>query len=161
MSNINKTKEQTITYTEEAYLQDTLAHIELVQWFIRQFILILEQRARNHDKSKLQEPEMSILRKHTPYLDELEYGSDEYNEHLNKVRVALEHHYKHNSHHPEHYENGIRGMDLLDLVEMYFDWRATAMKYGNDIQDSITIGQERFGLSDDLVAIFENTARKF
>lgn len=164
MSNVHETKNinngQADGYTEEAYIQDTLEHIQLVQQYIHQFILLLKIRAKNHDKSKLEEPEMTILRKHTPYLNSLEYGSEEYKAHLNKIRVALKHHYEHNSHHPEHYENGIRGMDLLDIVEMYFDWQASAIKYGNTIQDSIKVGQKRFNLSDDLVAIFENTARR-
>lgn len=78
------------------------------------------------------------------------------------MEPALDHHYANNSHHPQHYENGVDGMDLFDIVEMFFDWKAAGERTKDgDIFKSININKERFGLSEQLVKIFENTARKF
>jgi hypothetical protein len=55
-------------------------------------------------------------------------------------------------------ERGIRGMSLLDVVEMLCDWRAATMMHADgDIRKSIEINQKRFGYSDDLKAILLNT----
>ena len=45
---------------------------------------------------------------------------------------GLQHHYRHNAHHPEHYEDGVAGMDLLDLVEMFCDWKAASERNPKD-----------------------------
>lgn len=148
-------------YTEQEYLEDTKRHIHDVQMLIEQFIIQLQHRAETHDASKLVNPEKDILRKYSHELDNSSYGDETYEHHLNKVREAIQHHYQHNSHHPEHYDDGIRGMNLLDIVEMFFDWCATARKYNNNVESSIRYGQERFDMSDDLTQIFINTAERF
>jgi hypothetical protein len=73
---------------------------------------------------------------------------------------ALKHHYRENSHHPEHYENGVDDMDLLDVIEMLCDWMAAVsrMKDG-DIEKSIEINADRFGISEQLKSILINTIR--
>lgn len=148
-------------YTEQDYVEDTQRHIQDVQVLLGRFITQLHLRAEVHDATKLQHPEKEILRKHSHELDKCSYGDESYMFHLEKVQEAIQHHYKHNNHHPEHYENGIRGMNLLDVVEMFFDWCASAKKHGNSIESSIGIGQERFDISDDLTQIFTNTAKEF
>lgn len=147
-----------LSYTEKDYIKDTKKHIELVKKFMLFVASELQKRALVHDETKLHEPEKSIFCKHTPELDKCEYGSKEYKKHLDKVRVALDHHYANNSHHPEHYPNGIKGMNLLDVVEMFCDWYAVTYQHKrNTIEDSIEINKERFGYSNDLEAIFKNT----
>lgn len=148
-------------YTEQEYLDDTKQHIHDVQELLGQFIAQLHVRAETHDASKLQCPEKEILRKHSHELDNCQYEDEAYMFHLNKVREAVQHHYEHNSHHPEHYEEGVSGMNLLDIVEMFFDWSATAKKHGNKVETSIRVGQERFDMSDELTQIFTNTAKQF
>lgn len=147
-----------LNYTEEHYIKDIKKHVNLVSEAMGLLAKILVQRGINHDKTKFEEPEKSIFCKHTPELDKCEFGSEEYKKHLEKVKVAIEHHYKNNSHHPEHYENGIKDMNLLDIVEMFCDWYAVTQQLGkNSIEKSIEINKERFGYSDDLEAIFKNT----
>ncbi|RKJ29919.1 hypothetical protein D7X33_42100, partial [Butyricicoccus sp. 1XD8-22] len=98
----------------------------------------------------------------TPELDKVTFGSKEYKEHLKKVRVALEHHYSNNSHHPEHYNDGIQGMDLLDIVEMMCDWLASTMKHkGSNIDKSIELNKIRFDYSTDLEKILKNSVKIF
>lgn len=157
-------------YTEEDYIRDTEKHVRLVQTFLSTLIQELEQRAEQHDASKFEEPEKSIFIKHTPALKGISFGSPEYKEHLAKVRVALDHHYANNKHHPEwaNYNpvttsniSKISHMNLVDLMEMFADWMASSIRYEGDIYESIRVSQERFGFSDELKQIFENTVILF
>ena len=147
-----------MTYTKEDCKRDTLEHIHKVNSRMWQVRLELENRAGKHDLSKLEEPELSIFTEYTPRLAKLTYGSDEYKESLKGLGVALEHHYKHNSHHPEHHPNGINDMSLLDVVEMFCDWKASSERHENgDIRKSLEINKERFNISNQLYDILSNT----
>src|SRR3982751_4728256 len=101
---------------------ETSSHINEVQWCLKQMRDQLYLRGEVHDYSKLKAPEKEIFDKVTPELQGLTYGSDEYKKALAGMGVALRHHYEVNSHHPEHFENGIDGMTLLDVLEMFCDW---------------------------------------
>jgi len=71
----------------------------------------------------------------------------------------LDHHYAFNRHHPECHLNGMKDMNLLDIVEMLCDWKAATMRHADgDLRKSIEINQGRFGYSDDLKRILHNTA---
>lgn len=138
-------------------------HIEKVQAYLICFIGKLFQRGIEHDKSKLDEAtELPFFEKYAPLLKTCEYGSDEYKKYLKELTPAVELHYRRNRHHPEHFENRIAGMNLIDLVEMFFDWQAASEQHENgDILKSIEINQNRFGYSDDIKSIFLNTANYF
>ena len=82
---------------------ETLQHIAKVHINIGDMIRNLQQRARVHDASKLEEPEKSFFDKYRPMLNELEYESPEYKQARKELQPALQHHYEVNSHHPEHY----------------------------------------------------------
>lgn len=139
---------------------DTLLHIKRVNELLIQAAQELLNRAANHDTSKLHSPEKELFDKYTPLLKDSVFGSDEYAGFLSSLSVALNHHYANNSHHPQHYENGINGMTLFDVVEMFFDWKAAGERQttGN-IYKSIDFNKDRFEMSDQLAAIFQNTAK--
>lgn len=137
---------------------DTYQHIQNVRYFITKVLHDLQWRALRHDQSKLSSPEVEAYDELTPRLAGLTYGSDEYRATLREMKPAIRHHYAANSHHPEHYPDGIRGMNLLDVVEMLCDWKAASLRHNDgDFRKSIEINQERFGYSDELKAIFLNT----
>lgn len=142
--------------------QDTIEHINRVDAIIHDVLANLDQRAVAHDASKLQEPEKEMFDKAVTRLKEVEYGTPEYDAAKAKLGPALDHHYAHNAHHPEHWPNGVDDMSLLDITEMLCDWKAASerMKGGGDIYKSIGVNTERFGLSDQLVNIFTNTAKE-
>ena len=142
--------------------QDTLDHIVKVQQKISKIINYLQFRGACHDESKLDSPEKEIFDEYTPKLKETKYMSEEYQKYLKEMKKALDHHYGNSRHHPEHFKNGIQGMNLIDIVEMFCDWLAAVerMKDGN-IHESIENNQNRFNYSDDLKMIFENTAQLF
>lgn len=140
---------------------ETKKHIETVKEYCKNFASELIIRVMNHDKSKLGNIEKPLFDEYTPKLKNSTYGSEEYKKFLEELKPALNHHYENNSHHPEFYSNGIQGMDLFDLVEMFFDWKAASERHDNgNLLKSIDINKKRFNMSNDLVAIFKNTENR-
>ena len=138
---------------------DTLEHIRRVSQLLNNASIELLKRANIHDDSKLLTPEKELFDEMTPLLAKLEYGSTEYLQSLDKLKMALNHHYENNSHHPEHYPNGVDDMDLFDIVEMFFDWWAATERHNNgDLRKSIDMNETRFKMSSQLAQIFRNTA---
>lgn len=140
---------------------DTLTHIKRVSELLGFCSIELTDRAAAHDASKLQEPEKSAFDTCTLKLKAIQYGTPEYQAALAELKPALDHHYKNNSHHPEFYQDGIDGMDLFDILEMFVDWKAATerMAGGGNIYKSIEINAKRFNMSPQLVNIFTNTAK--
>lgn len=139
--------------------KETLRHIYRVQSLLREVVDNLLRRAIAHDWSKLCEPEASVFAEYTAKLKGMTYGSDEYKQCLAEMKPALDHHYQSNGHHPEHWPNGMRDMSLLDLIEMFVDWKAATERHADGSLDrSIEINQARFGYSNELKGIFLRTA---
>ena len=142
--------------------RETHEHIKQVALLIDRVCLILKDRARSHDLSKLNPPELEIFQIYTEKLKGTTYGSDKYKQYLKDMKPALDHHYGCNRHHPEHFDNGIDGMNLFDIMEMFCDWFAATQRHADgDIMQSILINKDRFGYSNLLEAIFINTANAF
>ena len=140
--------------------KDTLKHIKRVKFYIKNSVKELYKRAKLHDHDKIYNSiEKALFDEFTSKLKNCTYGSDEYKSNLESLKPALEIHYLNNRHHPEHFTNGINEMNLIDLLEMICDWKASSERHTDgDILKSIEINQERFGYSDDLKNIFVNTA---
>lgn len=140
---------------------ETTAHILRVRELLYIIQKKLEERGFAHDLSKLQSPEKEGFDEVTGALRGLTYGSEEYKIQLGRMRPFLDHHYAHNSHHPEHYPNGVDGMTLLDLVEMFCDWKAATERHADgSIEKSIKINKGRFKLTDQLASILENSRKE-
>ena len=141
---------------------DTLEHIRTVNNYLIDAATEILKRGKVHDNSKLKFPEKELFDKFTPLLKTLDFGSEEYKNSLEQLKPALDHHYSNNSHHPQHYEVGINGMDLYDLIEMFYDWLAAGKrtKEGN-FGKSVTVNKERFNMSEQLCNIFENTYNRY
>lgn len=138
---------------------DTLQHIGHVRKYLKEVNDNLTDRGIKHDRSKLVPPEKELFDIWTPKLKEMEYGSQEYKDSLVNLKPALDNHYAKNSHHPEHYQNGIADMDLLDIIEMLADWKASTLRTKNgNLRKSIDIATERFGISEQLKCLLINTA---
>ena len=128
-------------------IEETEKHIQRVGYYLTIFINQITKRALNHDKSKLEEPEKSIFEKFTPLLKNCTYGSEEYQQFLKEMKPALDHHYSNNRHHPEFHKDRIKGMTLIDLIELIADFKAASERQENgDVYKSIEISQKRFGI---------------
>jgi len=152
---------------------DTQKHIDrvrclldlIIQAIISQCLLnlinqVIALRGVNHDKSKLEPFEKKFFDKISHKLKNCTYGSLEYKAFLSQLKPALKHHYSNNSHHPEHYKDGISGMTLIDLIEMFVDWKAATERHADgDFGRSIEINTERFKMDPQLVQIFKNTKK--
>lgn len=137
---------------------ETEAHIARVQGLIALFVKRLEARALAHDASKLQSPEKEGFDEVTGALRGLTYGSVGYKAQLERLKPILAHHYARNSHHPEHFPNGLGGMSLLDIVEMFCDWKAATERHADgSLEKSIEINSGRFNMAEQLVSILKNS----
>ena len=170
----------------------THEHRRMVQAFLFMIKDELQRRWAHHDLTKVGPVEKPIFDEYTPKLKDSTYGSEEYKGFLEAMKPALDHHYAKNRHHPEHFKkyecngcfkdfdeqpdccdicgysqftirpDGIRGMNLVDLLEMFCDWKAATMRHADgDIMKSIDINQTRFGYGDDLLMIFRNSVALF
>ena len=133
---------------KETVLEKFKIHKQNVQKKINNCVNFLNGRAGAHDLSKEQEPELSMFIKSSQVLDNVKYGSDEYNKSIDDMKKeALGHHYLVNRHHPEHYKDGISGMSIIDIMEMMCDWAAASEQYGTDIQESVETSIKRFHIA--------------
>ena len=137
----------------------TLKHSRRVDELLLELMWEIGLRVTKHDESKLSPEEKDVFDEYSPKLRDCTYGSEEYWGYLEAMKPALAHHYANNRHHPEHFENGVNGMTLVDLVEMLSDWKAATERHADgNLEKSLEIQRERFGLSDQLVSILRNTA---
>lgn len=151
---------EVINMTIDECRLDILSHIEKVRKYIRFFTDKLTTRGEKHDASKLEEPEISGFAEHTECLSNTIYGSPEYYQHLEALHPILEHHYALNRHHPEYYKNGISEMNLLDVIQMLCDWKASSERTRNgNLLKSIEVNIERFNIDEQLGQILINTAK--
>ena len=148
--------------TEAECRVDTIKHIEKVRYYIRIMTDKLTTRGVNHDRTKLESPEVELFTEYTPRLASTQYGSEEYKESLAGLKPALDHHYANSRHHPEHFNKGIADMNLVDIVEMLCDWKAASERQRDgNLLKSIEQKAQRFDYDDQLKQIFLNTAKLF
>lgn len=151
-----------LTSEQQATNYLTMRHIERVRNLLNVAAQELMNRGEKHDQSKLQSPEVELFTEYTPKLAGVTYASPEYDGYKKAMGEALQHHYANNRHHPEHFKNGIEDMNLIDLIEMFVDWKAASERHhDSNIRKSIENNANRFRMSPQLVKIFENTVEVF
>lgn len=151
-----------LTLEQQACNAETLEHILNVQKYINIVVTDLLERGNRHDQSKLKSPEVEKFAEHTAKLKALTYGTPEYEESRRLLGEALTHHYAKNDHHSEHHPKGIRDMNLVQIVEMFCDWKAATLRHNDgNLLKSIDHNAQRYNLSSELVDILKNTARLF
>jgi hypothetical protein len=147
-----------LTTEQKATNYETIKHIRQVQAALNKIIVLLLERGRVHDKSKLEEPELSYFVEHTEKLKDLTYDSKEYKQNLDNIAPALNHHYANNRHHPQHFKNGIADMNIVDLVELLCDWSASCRRQTDgNLRHSIEANAKRFKIEPQLLSILENS----
>lgn len=148
-----------LTEAQKSTNYDTFRHIERVRNLLNACVGELLRRGELHDQSKLESPEVEYFTEYTAKLANCTYGSEEYNQNRAAMKPALDHHYANNRHHPEWHKNGINDMNLIDIVEMLCDWKAASERHNDgNINKSIEMNADRFGISPQLARILENTA---
>jgi hypothetical protein len=138
----------------------TLKHIARVRELLGMFAIEMIRRGDRHDASKFHPEEQERLDAMQRMIDEegqAPYGTEEYKRRTAILGPMLAHHYANNSHHPEHYPNGVAGMDLFDLVEMFMDWKA-ASERGEESALNLSHSVKNRELPPMLASILQNTA---
>lgn len=142
---------------------DTNAHIVKVQYIMSKIIISeLLSRSVEHDQSKLSSPEKETYDKFIPLLQQVKYGTPEYNKLKDEMaKTGTGHHYEVNRHHPEHFENGIKDMTLIDVIEMFVDWFSASLRSDTGFEKGLNMNKERYNMSDELYQIFVNTYEEY
>lgn len=142
--------------------EKTLWHIKRVQDLLGEAATELLRRGVDHDSSKFDPEEAGPLAEMDALIareGNVPFGSPEYEERKKLLGPMLDHHYAKNTHHPEHYTNGVDGMDLFDLLEMFIDWKA-ASERGEASSMGLSAAVKKYGITDQLASIMQNTATR-
>lgn len=143
------------------HYKDYIQHVQWVSEGIGWMINKLLHRMLTHDRTKVEEPELSIYAEIVPGFRGLEYGTQAHKDHGDKLGPAWAHHVEHNKHHPEHFPDGINNMTLIDLVEMVCDWRAASLRNGYfDYETSVEVFAKKFANDSQLISVIRNTCRE-
>ncbi len=148
-----------LTHDQKAIHFETWVHIHQVRKLLHEVQVELMNRALTHDHSKIYSPEeCATFAEFTPKLKHLDYGSEDYSQCLKDMGPAVRHHQTSNRHHPEAFDRGIDGMNLIDVLEMFCDWKAATLRTKDgDIRKSLEIQRKRFKISDQLMNILHNS----
>lgn len=121
-------------------------------------------RGNKHDESKFESEELPYYINTIDIFEKNHFDSEGYYKAKESLGPALEHHYKHNRHHPEHFNNGIEGMNLVDILELLADWKSATLNRPNhrgDILESVDILSKKYGICDQLKTLLINTLKDF
>ncbi len=146
--------------TKEEYKDRINSHKLSVKVGIQRIIHELSNRAISHDDDKLEESVLSSFYEVSKKFEGCKFGSEEYKNALDELSPTLKSHYEKSPHHPEYYKNGICGMTLMDIIEMFVDWKSASSAYGDSFEESLSVTKERFGIDEQLFSILVNTGKK-
>jgi hypothetical protein len=152
-----------LTLDELAVNFETGNHILDVKKILQFVIYLVSVRAADHDRTKMNHPEVEVFSELSEQLNDLTYGSAAYHQQrLDGLAPALKYHYAANRHHPEYFKDGINDMNLIDIVEMLADWMASARRHADgDILKSIAHNRNRFGMGAQLTQLLLNSVPVF
>ncbi len=140
---------------------ETLIHSQRVGQLLVEFSKQLLDRSWCHDRSKTVEPELSFVDRWQPRFDDVPYGSPAWDQ-LRRDQMKEDgqrQHFEANRHHPEHFPNGIMDMTLVDVVEMFCDWKAASERLGvGNLPKSLAVNAARYHMPVELLQIMVNTA---
>jgi hypothetical protein len=148
----------------------TYKHIARVRELLGSFAIEMIKRGDRHDASKFTPEELEPLQRLQDLIDregQAQFGTDEYKRRTDMLGNMIIYHRQRNSHHPEYYEfeqgggfvDGIKGMDLFDLVEMFYDWKA-ASERGESSTMNLAAACDKYKIDGPLRAILFNTAER-
>ena len=140
-----------------AFTEDLIDHRRRVARYMRIVADDLLERAVVHDNSKLSPEEFALYEEAFSGLQKYAYGSEEFKAEFAKIAPALAHHYQVNDHHPEHFENGVIGMNLVQLIEMTCDWMAASERSQTNIYQGVEMNRKRFAIEPQLITIIAQT----
>ncbi|GHO99858.1 hypothetical protein KSF_099060 [Reticulibacter mediterranei] len=142
------------------YVKDLVDHKQRVAGYMQIVANELFKRATVHDNSKFSPEEFDMYEATFSELQAYTYGSQKYKETVKKLGPAWSHHCQVNDHHPEYFKDGVRGMNLIQLVEMLCDWLAASERGQTDVLQSLAINKKKFHIDDQLFEVLKNTVKE-
>jgi len=143
------------------FLCDIILHVSEVQENLEIIASELRKRGYAHDRTKFKELEFDAFVSTRDDFKKANYGTPEYQELIECVKPAVDHHYKNNRHHTGYHENGVDDMTLIDLMEMICDWQAAARRSpDNKFKDTLGFAYEKYNISEQLAKIITNTLKE-
>lgn len=140
----------------------TYKHIARVRQLLGEFAIEMIKRGDRHDASKFEPVELEPLQRMQDLIDRegpAQFGTDEYKRRTDMLGDMIVHHRANNSHHPEFDPRGVGGMDLFDLVEMFYDWKAASERADSDVMH-LEVACDKYQIDPMLRAILTNTANR-
>ena len=140
----------------------TYKHIARVRQLLGEFAIEMIKRGDRHDASKFTPEELEPLQRMQDLIEkegQAQFGTDEYKRRTALLGDMIIHHRQRNSHHPEHYPDGVNGMDLFDLVEMFFDWKAASERAESSVMH-LDAACDKYKIDGPLRSILHNTAKR-
>jgi hypothetical protein len=151
-----------MTEKEQLNLALIVKHKEQVAVMLAKFSAELAYRAAVHDNSKFNSTEFDDCSENVLEFNKYPFGTPEYDALREKLKNAIVYHRERNRHHPEHFENGIDGMNLIDILEMLVDWKSASTRSPEDsLRKGLPLLKEKYNISPQLLKILENTAKDF
>jgi hypothetical protein len=139
-------------------------HRDRVAKYLIQFAQELQNRSLVHDDSKFGPEEFPIYASMFDEFAKHPFGTPGYEAAKEAIKVAVDKHHSLNRHHPEHHVDTVRGMDLVDLLEMLCDWKAATMNHpkapGNMIR-SLDHAVKKYNISPELATVLMNTIENY
>lgn len=142
------------------FLCDTILHVSEVQENLEIIASELRKRGFAHDRTKFQAIEFDAFVSTRNQFKKANYGSKEYQECVDAVKPAVDHHYQNNRHHTGYHINGVNDMTLIDVVEMICDWQAAARRSPDKkFEDTLDYAFKKYKIDDQLKGIIINTLK--
>jgi len=139
-------------------LADLLIHISEVKENIASIRNDLEKRGIAHDRSKFETFEFDSFAKTRQKFKTVDFGTKEYQECVDEIKPAIDHHYAANRHHTAYHFNGFNDMNLIDILEMLADWKAASRRSpGLRFVDSLPGAYRKYDIPENMQKHIEST----
>lgn len=140
---------------------EVMRHSRMVNKYIKMLAHALIHNAEGHDLDKVEPRVKSIWDKFSPHLKAV-FGSLEYQQRKAELKPVLDDHYARTTHHPEHFENGVSGMNLMQLAEYLADnWERCQTLGDGDLRHSLEVNREPHRIDNQTMQILLHTAEYF
>jgi len=144
--------------TKHEVLLEMIIHRVEVQENLAQMRSVLKKRGIVHDKSKFTAIEFDAFVSTRPKFSKANYGTTEYQECVDEIKPAIDHHYSNNRHHPGFFKNGFANMNLFDILEMLADWKAASNRSPDlSFLDSLPIAFKKYSIPENMQTHIMNT----
>lgn len=140
------------------FLCETILHVSEVNENLETIASELRKRGCAHDRTKFQALEFDAFVSTREKFKKANYGMPEYQECIDAVKPAVDHHHQNNRHHTGFHAKGVNDMNLIDLAEMLADWKAAERRSPDKkLVDTLAYAYNKYGIGEQLGQVLRNT----